>query len=59
VRGKEGVSLGVYSARALQVSRMRAACASQLYNYLLRFYLIIYYGGIYLQYVTDNYLRGN
>jgi len=40
VRGKEGISLGTCSARALQASRMRVACASQLYNYILRFYLI-------------------
>jgi len=41
VRGKEGISLGTYSVRALQASYMRVACASQLYNYILRFYLII------------------
>jgi hypothetical protein len=41
VRGKEGVSLGMYSARALQASYMRVAYASQLYNYILRFYLIM------------------
>jgi len=39
VRGKEGVSLGTCRARASQASRMRVACASQLYNYILRFYL--------------------
>ena len=42
VRGKEGISLGMYSAHALQASRMRVAYASQLYNYILRFYLIGY-----------------
>jgi hypothetical protein len=39
VRGKEGFSLGTCSARASQASRMRVACASQLYNYMLRFHL--------------------
>ena len=39
VRGQEGVSLGMYSACTSQVSRMRVACTSQLYNYMLRFYL--------------------
>jgi len=39
MRGKEGVSLGTCSARALWASRIRVACASQLYNYILRFYL--------------------
>jgi len=40
VWGKEGFSLGTCSACASQASRMRVACASQLYNYMLRFYLI-------------------
>ena len=39
MRGQEGVSLGTCSARASQASRMRVACASQLYNYMLRFHL--------------------
>ena len=39
MRGKEGVSLGTCSARTSQASRMRVACASQLYNYILRFHL--------------------
>jgi hypothetical protein len=39
VRGEEEVSLGTYRARTSQASRMRVACASQLYNYILRFYL--------------------
>ena len=39
VRGQEGVSLGMCSVYALQASRMRVACALQLYNYMLRFHL--------------------
>jgi len=42
MRGKEGVSLSVCSARALQASRIQVAYALQLYNYLLRFHLTIY-----------------
>ena len=41
VRGKEGVSLGTCSARASQASRLRVACTSQLYSYLLRFHLTV------------------
>lgn len=41
MRGKEGVSLGTCRARTSQASRMRVAYASQLYNYILRFYLTI------------------
>ena len=41
VQGKEGVSLNTCSARASQASRMQVACASQLYNYILRFHLIM------------------
>ena len=41
MRGKEGISLGMYRARTSQASRMRVACASQLYNYILRFHLIM------------------
>ena len=39
VRGKEGFPLGTCSTRASQTSRMRVACASQLYNYMFRFHL--------------------
>jgi len=41
MRSKEGFSLGICSAYTLQASRIRVAYASQLYNYLLRFYLIV------------------
>ena len=39
MRGQEGVSLGMCSAHTSQASRMRVTCASQLYNYMLRFHL--------------------
>ena len=39
MQGKEGFPLGTCSACASQASRMRVACASQLYNYMLRFHL--------------------
>ena len=41
MRGKEGISLGTCRARASQASRLRVACASQLYSYLLRFHLTV------------------
>ena len=37
MRGKEGFSLGMCSARALRASRMQVACASQLYTICLGF----------------------
>ena len=41
MRGQEGVSLGICSAYASQASHMQVTCASQLYNYILRFHLTI------------------